>query len=308
MSAFGRTVISLHRLKEALLYFDYVIPVNLGEEGLRESLRISIPENLSADEFYELTFPQDRHLLYPPDLAAKPEFERDLGQLNAASMQCLNEWIEEFRSEFWPEVKNDFLDMPSYQGLITKLSDFLRKYRLEDTAVDASGKSVRAEQDQGSSEIAVTLMSLHLIDARHSSWEQLSEFRRDPETRDKLRRLRLFAQQNYKDKSKDFIEDDILTRIGDYDEAVKKWGFETKYANITALLNSKLVQGGLAGSLISGLLHEPVAAVSSAVGALTIELGRTALEISKQRFVLREIMRNNPVSYISYAKESLRSK
>ena len=55
------------------------------------------------------------------------------------------------------------------------------------------------------SDIAITMASLKLVDVGPATWEHVLEFRRDSDARDKLRRLRLFACENYSGKSKDFI-------------------------------------------------------------------------------------------------------
>jgi hypothetical protein len=46
-------------------------------------------------------------------------------------------------------------------------------------------------------------------------------------------------------------------------------------------------------------------AVVAAVSGGTLEIGRITLEITKQRLALRSLMRENPVSFISYAREKL---
>jgi hypothetical protein len=161
------------------------------------------------------------------------------------------------------------------------------------------------EEDVEQSDVTMTVASLQLIHADNLSWQQILEFRRDSEARDKLRRLRLFAYDNYSGKPKQYIEDDILQRISDYEDAVKKWGFETKAGLLNMLLNSKMLAAGLTGSLISTLFHAPITALVTAGGGIGIEIGHVALELSKQRFAMRQMMVDNPVSYISWAKSKL---
>ena len=95
-------------------------------------------------------------------------------------------------------------------------------------------------------------------------------------------------------------------KISDYDEAVRKWGFETKYAAFTMLLSSKTLAGALTGSLISTLFGAPVPALASAAVGMGLEIGRIVLEVSKQRFALRSLMAESPVCYISQARSKLR--
>jgi hypothetical protein len=181
---------------------------------------------------------------------------------------------------------------------------FLNDFHLKSLPVVCAGATM-TNDDRDGADIAITITSLELVDAARCSWEQILEFRRDTEARDKLRRLRLFACDNYSGKTKDYIGDDILKRIADYQETVRRWGFETKYSALSMLLTSKLLAGSLTGSLVSVLFDAPVAAIASAAGGAGLEIGRIALELSKRKFALRTMLADNPVSYISYANRLL---
>jgi hypothetical protein len=157
-------------------------------------------------------------------------------------------------------------------------------------------------------DIALTIASLKLIDTRSVTIEQLIEVREDVEAMEKLRRLRIFAYQNYQGKPKDYIEDDILTRIADYEQAVKKWGFTTASGAITTLINSSLIAGGVAGSFLTAYYNAPLSAIASAMASTGLAIANMAVSVGQQRFARMELMANNPVSYISYAKEKLEEK
>jgi hypothetical protein len=45
--------------------------------------------------------------------------------------------------------------------------------------------------------------------------------------------------------------------------------------------------------------------VATAAGGGVLEIGRIALEVSKQRFALRKLIAENPVSYISHVRSKL---
>ena len=89
---------------------------------------------------------------------------------------------------------------------------------------------------------------------------------------------------------------------------MRKWGFDTKYAAFTMLLNSKTLAGALTGSLVSTLLGAPLTALGSAFVGVSLEIGHIVLEVKKQRFVLRSLMAENPVCYISEARSKLSGK
>ncbi|MGI8569331.1 MAG: hypothetical protein ACR2KT_09830 [Methylocella sp.] len=173
------------------------------------------------------------------------------------------------------------------------LYGFVDDFGLKALPLDCPG-NLFSEEDADQSEIVISLASLRLVDASCCSWEQILEFRRDGEARDKLRRLRLFAYDNYAGKSKDYVEDDILKRIADYDEAAKQWGFETTLSALNMLL-------------VSTFFGAPSVAVATAVGGGVLEIGRLALDVTKQRFALRRLIRENPVSYISHVRSQLQN-
>ena len=120
--------------------------------------------------------------------------------------------------------------------------------------------------------------------------------------------LRLFALENYSGQPKSFIEDDLSVRLSDFQEAVRKWGFETKYAAFTTIPSSKILARALTGTLVSALLDAPLAAAASALVGVALEVGRITMEVKKRRFALRSLMAENPVCYISEARSRLSGK
>jgi hypothetical protein len=120
----------------------------------------------------------------------------------------------------------------------------------------------------------------------------------------------LFAYDNYLGKPKAYVEDDILQRVDDYETTVKEWGFQTREGAVNILASSKWLTG-TAGALISTLFGAPPAIVlaGAAAGApkAAIELSRLGIYLSKQYFMLRKMFKENPVSYLSYAKKELGS-
>jgi hypothetical protein len=157
-------------------------------------------------------------------------------------------------------------------------------------------------------DISLTVASLKLIDTDACEWDRLLEFRKDTEAMGKLRRLRIFAYENYRGKSRDFIEDDIHTRILDYERAAKKWGFTTATGAINTLFDSKLIAGGVAGSFLTAYLQEPLLAIAGMIGTAGIAIAKVGIEFGKQKLERAEIMATNPVSYISYARQRLKGK
>lgn len=179
----------------------------------------------------------------------------------------------------------------------------MNSYGLVDVPIQAPRRSI--ELDETSEDVAVTLMNAKIIDTTSCSWEHILKFREDTEARHKLRRLRLFAYENYLGKSKEYVREDILKRIDDANQMAKRWGFETKTAALSMLLTSKTLAGGAAGSLVSVLAGQPLAAFLSVAGGAAIETGRIGIEITRRHFTLRNMLKDNPVLYFPYAESKL---
>lgn len=284
-------------LRDALLYFPYVIPffetehINWAEED-------EVITNKLIKQFL------------PPDIPG--EAVKDLENITKS-----------FKAMTWLVVKQiSELPSPDLQQVVStygevfkrELRTFLREplisffvhYPLsKELPFMVGGSYAEANKIQSENDVAITIASLKLIDTNAVTLNQLIEIRKDPEAIKKLRRLRVFADENYQSKSKDFIEDDILMRLEDYERASKSLGLKTTSAAITTILDSKLIAGGIAGSFVSAYLQEPITAIIAATGTAGITIGKIAIELRRQSLEKQELMANHPVSYITYAKEKL---
>lgn len=293
---YRNTAISFGCTKEAALYFDYVFPVLLNlemiwnSEGLEE-----IPESFTDG-------------LFPDEIRNDNNFSDKLCTVNNKILclvlkigfeelglpSTIKSWIEGIEKDY-----HLIEESAAYA-----YNEFLEEFGITDAPLIVGGSTIEDSSDLNT-DVAVAIGTLRLIDSSQASWQQVAEFRNDPEARGKLRNLRLFAAENYAGKSKAYIEDDLLRRIDDYEEQVRRWGFETKQSVLTMMLTSKFLAGALGGSLISTLFGAPTTAVASAVGGALIEIGRVSLEVSRRRFLLRNALRDNPISYIVDAKTKL---
>jgi hypothetical protein len=287
------TAITITHLKDALVYFDHAISVTLMLEAVHEGMRRNSPAG-AVDIGDLMPPPALRSEMLPPEFASSAWFQERLQKANditALAFVKMHHGTDEDRL---------IADNVAKWMIGRVVEDFHLEHLPVIVPPGMAGPGERSEH----ADVALSLSCLKLVDADNATWEQLMEFRRDKEAQQKVRRLRLFVHENYTGKPKAFIEDDLLIRIADHDDTVKKWGFESKYAALTNLFNSDLVKAGLLGTFVSTLFHEPLAAVLSATTPLAIELGRFGLEIGKQQFAYREVMKN-PVSYVTYAKEKL---
>jgi hypothetical protein len=195
--------------------------------------------------------------------------------------------------------------IPSFidQRLQARITEFVSQLGLQNVPVCDGGGHFTAHAD---GDAVVSLANLNLIETKGVPWEKIVEFRKDKETQDKLRRLRLFVNDNYTGKSKAFIEDHLRTLISDHDEAVRKWQFETKTGALNIFLGSKLLAGTSLASFASVLMGAPLSVLSAAGVSAAVEIGKSLIHFGRQHYALRELKRDNPVSYICDARETLK--
>jgi hypothetical protein len=299
MSSYEKTALSWFGLKDAMLYFPHVIPLGAGFDLLFERIRsrtsaLALVESGIVERLGEAIEAD----LVPPELRNKA-FINDLNSVTKAGVPFLMEHMKsalENDYEAEPEAKTNFVEAAR--------SFFTRYHQLRSLPLVVDPEFMSDGTNQGD-DISITISSLKLIDTSATGWDQIIEFRKDREAMEKLRRFRVFAYQSYAGKSHAFVEDDILTRIYDYELAVKKCGFATTSAALTTIMDSKLIAGGIAGSFISAYMQSPIAAVVSAASAAGLAIGKIAIELRKQDLAKQELMVNHPVSYISYGKEKL---
>jgi len=246
--------------------------------------------------------------LLPPELSRQDAFNSRLVAVNEATWYLLLKALAASKG-LPPKIGNlspeqfDAIEADAAQSF----HSFLDEFDLRSCPVDAPDLHL-ADTTSDTDDVAVTLTHLKLIDVGKASWEHILEFRRSAEAREKLRRLRLFAFENYQGLDRAFVEDDILQRLADHSQTIAEWGFETRRGALTALLSSKVLAGSIAGSVVSSLLGQPLPAVISAVGGIVLEIGSIALEIQKRCFQLRKLVRENPVTYIHDARKTLKNR
>jgi hypothetical protein len=157
-------------------------------------------------------------------------------------------------------------------------------------------------------DITLTIGNIDLVDTSKASWEQIIELRDDQEARRRLRNLRLFLHENYKGRSRAFIEDDLCKRLDEYKATCKDWGFETKTSTISAVLDSKNLRMTMAAAAGAVVFGKPIVAGASVLAGAAIEIGNIVLTIAKQKHAFQKLKRNHHLAYIIEAKERFENK
>jgi hypothetical protein len=304
-SDYYKNAVALGDLKSAAVYFEHVVPIYA---AIEYALSMAHKEGGKAKEWDIL---REKVLgdLLPPTLLYKPGFLDALAKVNGETFTMFKKLaIQQF--SFPPKIEG--LSQEQYDDVEIDTAhayfSFIREFGLSNWPLVAEGESTSAGLPETEGEQLLpllTLSRLNLVDASRMSWEHVYELRKDQVAQDKLRRLRLFAFQNYTGKSRDFIEDDLLARISDYELSARKWGLETVQGALSLVLNSKLAAGALAGSFVSAVFGQPVAALVAGTVGVVLEVSNVALEIQKKRLAIESLSHENPVSYISYARKCL---
>lgn len=264
--------------KEAALYFDYVVPLSIKKGISSQAMDAILPDRLKVQTAGKDVADEYLNVLKQFMMVGLAIREAD------AVVQ------EEMIRRYW-EYTDCLLD----------------KFQLRATPLLVPTSSDSKLQGDKNENLLVTLSQLPLIDTDKVSWEQIIEFRRDCDSVARLRQLRAFLQTNYKGKEKAFILDDLQSRLDQYANTVRDWGFETKTSTISTLLSSTTLLGTAGGTLVSLFAGAPtLAAVTASAGTL-VELGKISLHIANRKYGLVKLRRDHPLAYIISAREQLAS-
>lgn len=292
------SAITFDNLKGAALYFDRIIPLAFRSlRGDRDGIFVDVPEPVPLDVAAKLIF---------GDTAPKHLVVSYLDNYWQPFMQSLAPLVQPRRSTD-PEAYSDlkylyltdakFADGTSIRGQFRRLAENIGidKYSVVLPVLDPFDSF-------SESYACLALTQVPLIDTSAASWEQIWELRSDVDAISRLRRLRLFFFENYIGKPRDYIEDDLLRRLDDYEFARRKHGFDAVTAAFRILLDAKTLQAAAVASLTAALFGGPIASVSA--GA-TVELGKLLLEVSTRRAEIKNLSASHDLAYLIEARKVL---
>lgn len=332
MNTKADTVLACVDMKQAALYFKYVVPDMTYYAGrtvgkcLDAQLRGSDPNQVLKEMSPYLSIPLD--LLLPPDLRESKTFMQlaikvpiwNAFNFAATKTQThprradtfdvqLAKLVDAMKSLIRVDLLNDKALELSYDAFIGRYNLYLLPVIMppewlsdDDDADDIEGD---AEVAPVVHDCRVSLANVNLIDTSNASWEQILAFREDIESHEKVARLRRFVSAEYAGKDDAFIEHDLHTRMEKHDEAAKKFGFDQKTTILEAVFSSKVLQASIAGAGIMTVLGRPWEAIAAGVVSTVFEIGNAKLKLERRRFEFDQSVANNPLGYIIAAKEQL---
>jgi hypothetical protein len=311
------TVLCFDNFKQSALYFDRVIPINMGrmrgDSNLGDVL-MGYPETIPSAVL--------SHLIdgVEGDTKTYSHATRVMGI-------CANSWVDLAKqampyATLWTrglQIENEEEEEKIIAGQYKKLQ---RAY-LEDACCEGS-PSIRqifrnyaaslgfdrfcvigpSSEDYSGTQTdqSITLSQLSLIDTSEAEWKQIIEVRKDTQSHRKLSRLRLFMHNNYNGRSFAYIQDDLSRRIEEYHQVTKKFGFKTAGSSISMLLDSKALQTSVGAGLIAGLFGGSLAGLSATAA---VEIGKIAINVAERRHEMKDWQAGHDLAYIFETQQRL---
>lgn len=307
------TVLCFESFKEASLYFDHVLPLNMGRmrgDSIVGDILVGYPEEVPSAALSHLIDGIEGNTVTYSHATRVMEF-------------TANRWVE-FAKEVEPyarlwspdprrPVDDDLLNQ--YRKLqesyfadasipgVTSIREAFRRYA-KGIGFDRFCVAVPSATGTDGSQCdpSITLSKLNLVDANQAEWGQIIELRKDIESHRKLARLRLFIHKNYADCSFAYIEDDLSQRIEEYERVTKKFGLKTALSSLSLLLDAKSLQASAGTGLVAGLFGGLLAGLSAAAA---VEIGKIAVNIAEKHHDLKDWQSGHELAFIFDTKKAL---
>jgi hypothetical protein len=223
------------------------------------------------------------------------EGEKDTKSITAHTMQYLSSiyLAENFEQKLYHHASKK---NPTLRSFLTGFSD------VWSSSIVLPSDSISLF-DPHDDDLTISLLNIELVDTSKVSWDQLLEFRNDSISKCKLKNFLHFFKTNYAGKSRQYIEDDIGKRVYDYNNACNDWGFETVASTISNLLDSKSLHATIGASLFGACIGEPILTNGALISGATIEIGKIAIQIAKDKHAFHKLKRDHDLAYIIEAME-----
>jgi hypothetical protein len=301
------TVIAMGSLKQASLYSNYIVPINIHIDyawAIVDNRTIDVNGNILEFEQYMESiintgmFESMTH----PEFRKNTKYFQRLIDVNEAGFDVARYGVSvASKLPIGMTEQNAFEAAAKYTFQLQSLID---DFGLRSVPMDFEGHWL--DENEGPLDSSVfQIAGLNLIDTRGCEWSQILEFRKNAEAVATLRNLRKFLTDEHGDSSRARLEDDVLSRIDKYDQTVKEWAFKTKTGAIGTVLSSKMLATASGASFFASMLGSSAQAIAGMSVALSVELGQIWLEVKKEKFALQASLRENPIRYIKYANDSL---
>ena len=177
------TAVCYSNIAEACLYFDHVLPLGVFFDDIITALpHVQVPEDFRSAPRVPRDFLPE---LLPPSLR-RIEFFSELERLHSEGIEAFLHWAGDVRDHELLTFEPTYFDV-----WLRNTRALTERAGVTDCPIVTHPDVLphALEASVTSTDFAATMTSLHLVDASRLSWDQVREFRSDPLSRMKLRRL-----------------------------------------------------------------------------------------------------------------------
>ena len=267
--------ISVDDHKLAALFFDYILPTNS---------MIEIPRNVI---FHGANLP------------------KQLNQFMMSYTQFFARRVQELTSEGIPTDKIEdraLEDSANYN--IAMLHRYLASKGFWSVPLFISPEGYQRFLTPGKSpSVEFKIIGAPLIDTSNLSWDQIIDIRSDTEFTTKLRRFRVFLNENYENKPQEFVIDDLLKKLDEYEKACKNHSLDLIISSLSKVLDSKSLLAALGITTAGILIGNPELTNLGIISGSAIEIGKLSLHIAEKKLSFENTLNASEISYLFDLKE-----
>jgi len=309
----SNAVLCFEKFKEAALYFDRVLPLNMGRmQGDPDvgDILIGYPEAIpSAALSHLIDGVEGDTVTYSHATRVMGLFTEKWIEFARKVTPYAKLWYPDPRDPLSWDVVDEYrklqhaycTDAPSGDALPIRaiFREYASSVGFERFCVSLP---TNLEDSNSQCDTSITLSRLNLIDASQAEWRKIIEVRKDVQSHRKLARLRLFMHKNYSNCSFAYIEDDLCSRLEEYEQVRKKFEFKTALSSLSMLLDAKALPASAGAGLVAGLFGGTVLGLAAAA---TIEIGKIAINFAEKHHEMRDWQAGHELAYILGAKAKL---
>ena len=293
-AAGGKKAVVVASPKLAALYYDRILPVPGRPEYIRE-----------AYELFELPEERTKPLLDGDD---DPYGWREIVDVLAkVSMTSQEELAEKHPAIFSEESDLPRFRLPGEQAAYWAVCRCIDASKME--LVLSEPPITKAHRLRGRrrarQSTLLTLVNLRLVDASAASWDQILEFRQDNAARAAFVKMRTFLFESSARTSTSDLSDRVVALVDDYEQSVRKHGFEARAAGWEVLLNKQILIDALSMGGLGAQLGGPFLGATAAGMALTFDCGRAVLTAKRKLLESERVLGTHPANWIFMARSAL---
>lgn len=281
-------LVCIDNTKDACLYFDHVIPLNLAHV---------IPwENNGDMEAFDVL-----KKILPASLLDSSNVT-GLSSIFLSYIEVYVNIIPETIGHSYDDTTKERARM--FMPLLMKRKDeVINSLPFQINSIFGAEKIEDLNEDYKVEDPAILLTGLKLIDTSDIQWRQIIELRNDKESLKKLRRFRTFIFKDYKDMPVSFIKDDILNRIELYETTVKSLGLKTRDSVMKIIFSSGSLVANTTATIVAAFSGIPLTIPLSLSIGSTFLFGNVGLELISYKRDILKFQQENPITYLMDIKD-----